>query len=321
VEKGEGAFRPIVAGAAGAKIGSNLRQGAAYVFVKPSNGWATATETAKLTASNGAMNDNLGSSVATNSDGSTIVAGALGATIGSNTSQGAAYVFVEPSSGWVTTSSFTAKLTASDGAAGDFLGNSVGTSSDGSTIVAGAPKLLNFLSKGAAYVFVKPSSGWATATESAKLSASDGAASDLLGVSVGLSGDGSTIVAGADGSNSNQGAAYVFVSPLFAITPTPATETIGPDEAGAFLLTLKSVNGFKGNVTLSCSGGPAGSRCITLPMKVYLNGTAYAVSAILVPENSIPGTYVIAFTGTSGSLTAQATATLIVAPETLEDQQ
>ena len=34
--------------------------GSAYVFVKPSDGWATATETAKLTASDGAGDDNFG---------------------------------------------------------------------------------------------------------------------------------------------------------------------------------------------------------------------------------------------------------------------
>ncbi|HEV2381083.1 MAG TPA: hypothetical protein VG206_14985 [Terriglobia bacterium] len=65
-------------------------------------------------------------------------------------------------------------------------------------------------------------------------------------------------------------------------------------------------------MTLSCSGGPAGSYCINFPMKVYLNGSTYAVSGILIPKNSMTGTYIITFTGTSGSVTAKATATVIV---------
>jgi hypothetical protein len=166
---------------------------------------------------------------------------------------------VKPSSGWATTSSFTAKLTASDGAAGDFLGNSVGTSSDGSTIVAGAPKLLNFLSEGAAYVFVKPSSGWATATETAKLTASDGAAKDNLGNSVGTNSDGSTIVAGAlgatIGSNLRQGAAYVFVKPSSGWATTTESAKLTASD-GAAQNTLGWSVGLSGDGSTIVAGAP-----------------------------------------------------------------
>ncbi|MGZ4248082.1 MAG: hypothetical protein ACXVUE_07215 [Solirubrobacteraceae bacterium] len=77
-----------------------------------------------------------------------------------------------------------AKLTASDGATNDFLGNSVAV--DGNTVVAGAPgaTVNGHAIQGAAYVFVKPAGGWANATETARLTASDGAAGDDLGISV-----------------------------------------------------------------------------------------------------------------------------------------
>ena len=52
-----------------------------------------------------------------------------------NGNQGAAYVFTEPGSGWVSTTR-TAKLTASDGAADDYFGSSVSIS--GNTVVVGA---------------------------------------------------------------------------------------------------------------------------------------------------------------------------------------
>ena len=136
----------VVAGAQYATVGGNVAQGAVYVFVEPASGWTSGTETAKLTASDAAATDFLGSSVAVSGD--TVVAGAPYATVGANAKQGAAYVFVEPASGW-TSGTESAKLTASDGAAGDFLG-SVAVSGD--TVVAGARGTNG--SKGAAYVFV-----------------------------------------------------------------------------------------------------------------------------------------------------------------------
>jgi hypothetical protein len=194
----------IVAGAPGSTIGSNSGQGAAYVFVMPEGGWANMTQTATLTASDGASDDGLGASVGVTSDDSTIVVGAVDATIGSNTGQGAAYVFVRPEGGWANMTQ-NAKLTASDGASSDNLGWSAGVSSDGSTIVAGAWQYGNG-GPGAAYVFVRPEGGWANMTQNAKLTASNGGWPDLLGYSVGISGDGGTIVAGAR-------VGYVFVRP------------------------------------------------------------------------------------------------------------
>jgi len=164
---------------------------------------------AKLTASDGAQFDALGTSVAIS--GATIVVGAPSATIGSNPGQGAAYVFVRPRSGWADGTQ-TAKLTASDGAASDNFGSSVAIS--GGTIVVGAPDATvgGNHDQGAAYVFAKPRSGWADATQTAKLTASDGASDNLLGVSVAISGG--TIVAGAPDAtvtgNPFQGATYVF---------------------------------------------------------------------------------------------------------------
>src|SRR5205814_1320992 len=146
----------------------------AYVFVKPTTGWANATQTAKLTASDGGEDNFFGFSVAVSGD--TVVVGAGGNAVGSNFPQGAAYVFGKPTTGW-TDATQTAKLTASDGAANDFFGNSVAVSGD--TVVAGADG--KDLDQGAAYVFVKPTSGWTSATQTAKLTASDGAANAFFG--------------------------------------------------------------------------------------------------------------------------------------------
>jgi hypothetical protein len=193
--------------------GKNSFRGAAYVFLR-GGGWATRTEAAKLTASDGAANDGLGSSVAINANGSTIVAGADGATVGSTSGQGAVYVFLQ-GGGWATGTEI-AKLTASDGTPSANLGAAVAISADGSTIVAGArgTTIAGKYQQGAVYRYVKPGGGWATGTETAELTASDGAGGDLLGYSVGINSDGLIIVAGARNAtvvgHSFQGAAYVF---------------------------------------------------------------------------------------------------------------
>jgi hypothetical protein len=77
------------------------------------------------------------------------VVGAYDDDIGTNNNQGSAYVFEKPGSGWATTSNYTARLTANDGATGDRFGGSVAISGD--TVVVGAYGDDSF--KGSAYVF------------------------------------------------------------------------------------------------------------------------------------------------------------------------
>lgn len=185
--------------------------GAAYVFVKPASGWSgTLTPNAKLTASDGAVGDALGSSIGVS--GKTVLSGAPGSY--PFTTPGATYVFVEPATGWVNETQ-TAKLTASDGKNGAQLGYSASISRN--TVVAGAPyaTIRAHQSQGAIYVFTKPAGGWANKTQTAKLTASDGGKNNYLGNSV--SADGNTVIGGAPyatvGSQKSQGAAYLYVEP------------------------------------------------------------------------------------------------------------
>jgi FG-GAP repeat len=95
---------------------------------------------------------------------------------------------------------------------GDSLGQSVAI--DGNTIVPSAPQsqATEFPGPNARDVFVKPASGWADATQTAKLTTPDGTAGDSFGSSVAVSGH--TAVASAPnapvGGTPLQGAAYVF---------------------------------------------------------------------------------------------------------------
>ena len=141
----------------------------------------------------------------------------------------------------------------------------------------------------------------------------------VSGATVTLATSGTCTIQASQGGNAQYAAATPVtqsftVSPAanFTITPFPGTETIKRGVLAGFVLRLNSVNGFNGSVTLSCSGGPAGSYCADLPQTVQVNGTAYAVSGILFPKDTTPGTYTITFTGISGSLTNTATAQFTV---------
>jgi len=195
----------IMVGAPGhPTTGSNVAQGAAYVFVQSGSTWV---QQAELTASDGMAYDQLGSSVAVS--GSTVVAGAPCHMVGSNTCQGAAYVFVESGGTW----SQQAELTLSDSVLYDQFGWSVALI--GATAVVGANNhtVGSNVGQGAAYVFVESGGTW---SQQAELTVSDGAAYDHFGSSVGLSG--STVLVGAPQhpyfSSLNvpgPGAAYIFL--------------------------------------------------------------------------------------------------------------
>ena len=158
-----------------------------HVFTGSGASWSL-----KATLTDGVAGDNFGTSVAIS--GNTVVVGAYGPRPPA-ARPGAAYVFTEPGSGWANMSSQTAKLTASDGAAGDNFGDvgfdqrqHGGGRSVGATVGDNA-------GQGAAYVFTEPGSGWTNMTQTAKLTASDGAAGDNFGYSVSISGN--TVVVGA----------------------------------------------------------------------------------------------------------------------------
>ncbi len=212
--------------------------GSAYVFVKPAGGWIDSTQTAKLTASDDTAFDFFGRSVSISGD-TAIVGAHLDDDVPSDS--GSAYVFVKPAGGWID-STQTAKLTASDAAASDQFGRSVSISGDIAIVgafVDGDPGL----NSGSAYVFVKPAGGWIDSTQTAKLTASDAAASDNFGFSVSISGD--TVIVGArldDDVPSDSGSAYVFVKPAGGWIDSTQTAKLTASDAAAGDLFGQSVS-------------------------------------------------------------------------------
>jgi hypothetical protein len=206
--------------------------GAAHIYVKPVGGWAsTATPTATLTGSDTAPPDHFGCAVAI--DGDTVVVGAWGDRFG-GAGAGAAYIFVEPTSGWETTSAQAVKLIQSDRQAGDCLGFSVGISGDVAIVgdycdAAGS-------CDGSAYIYVKPTSGWGpgSMTETAKLDQWSTVTSDEFGYSVSISGDVALVgVPWYDGVSLRDGCAYVFEKPStgWSGTITTANAKLTPSDA------------------------------------------------------------------------------------------
>jgi hypothetical protein len=183
----------IIAGAP-SDFSKGTDSGAAVVFTHADGLW---TKQAKLVGNDTGPGDLLGKVVGVSSN--TVVLGAVGDTP-NGTDSGAVYVFVRSEGIWAQ----EAKLTASDGGAGDQFGWSAAISGD--TIIIGAPKdTPTGTDSGSAYVFIRENGTW---TEQAKLTGSTQTLNSMFGWSVAIDGD--TAAVGALGDSSNTGAAYVF---------------------------------------------------------------------------------------------------------------
>ncbi|MEO0998173.1 MAG: FG-GAP repeat protein, partial [Pseudomonadota bacterium] len=172
-----------------ALIGADLdddngeNSGAAYVFTRSNGTWRQQT---KLTAADGEAVDIFGVRVALSGDTALIAARRDDDDV-NGVDSGSAYVFVRSGTSW----SQQARLTADDGEAGDMFGYNVALSED-TAVVTAAMDDDEADNSGAAYVFARSETGW---SQQARFTAPNGAADDVFGWSVALSG--STVVIGA----------------------------------------------------------------------------------------------------------------------------
>lgn len=164
--------------------------GSAYVFERDRGGPGAWGQTARLTASDGAMGDLFGEAVAISGD--TIVVGAWHHD-GVGADSGAAYVFERGAGGWAE----VGKLTAGDAAAGARFGWPLAI--DGGALVVGAE------GADAAYVFERGAGGPGGWGQVARL---EPWGDDLFGAAVAI--DGGAVAVGAQGNMPGSGAAYVF---------------------------------------------------------------------------------------------------------------
>jgi hypothetical protein len=217
-------------------------KGALYVLTRAGGMWS---HQARIQAENGEPQDSLGYSLALSDDGNTIASGAADEDClkpginptgcendqASNTSAGAAYVFVRNGTAWTQ----QAFIKASNPGKEDWFGVRIAISGDGNTVAVGAPnedsasKGINgkqddesAAEAGAVYVFTRTGATWA---QHSYVKASNTRSGDEFGSSIALSRDGRALLVGARGEdsgakgvNGNQadasvrdaGAAYLF---------------------------------------------------------------------------------------------------------------
>jgi hypothetical protein len=146
--------------------GSNSGAGTANVFQEPNWGWDEATRAmSPAGVFTGNPGDSMGYSVAMSGDSSTLAIGAYGADGPRGADMGAVYVATRLGGSWSAPAAVV-RLTDGAGAANDQLGRSVGISSSGHRIAAGAPFAENegpggTGDQGLAFTWDRPSSGWA----------------------------------------------------------------------------------------------------------------------------------------------------------------
>jgi len=182
-------------------VGTVVDQGSVRVFVRSGSTW---TLQATLTAADGLSADAFGSSVSLSGD--TLAVGVLLDDVGTVSNQGSVRIFVRSGTTWTAQQT----LTASDGAANESFGSAL--SLDGDTLAVG---VLNDdvganTNQGSVRIFVRSGTTWFA---QATLTASDGAAFDIFGSSVSLSGD--TLAVGVSyddvGANVDQGSVRMFL--------------------------------------------------------------------------------------------------------------
>jgi FG-GAP repeat len=224
-------------------------KGAIFLFTKVAGTWQ---QTAKLTTTESSTAEDNGFPYSLAMSGDTVVAGAISDSAAGTVGAGAVYEYTKPPGGWIDAAQ-TARLTASDAAAGDKLGVSVAI--DGDNVVAG-PQYHPVGSSqfaGGVWEWTKPSSGdWQDATETDEFQGTPGSAPFRLGNSVAISGG--TVVGGAPdttvGANSFQGAAYVFGKveslSISSLTLDPPHPTIAD---GSITASLTIRNDFAKTVT------------------------------------------------------------------------
>jgi len=211
----------VIVGAPGKAAGA----GAAYVFVGSSGVWAQQQE---LTAADAAAADEFGHSVSLSGD--TALVGAWHKTVAAQATAGAAYVFVRSSATWAQQQ----ELSLAAPAAADAFGTSVSVSTDTALIGAPGRDVGSVVNAGTAYVFVRSGTTW---SQTAALTAGDGASNDAFGSSVAM--DGGTAIVGAPlhavGSAGAAGVAYAYSGSgaTWSQTAEPtATDAGAGDNAG-----------------------------------------------------------------------------------------
>ena len=230
--------------------------GSAYIFEQDANG--TWTQQQKLTADDGAADDEFGHSVSIAGDFA--IVGAPLDDDGADSS-GSAYIFERDGSGnW----SQLQKITASDGDRIDLFGYSVSISERFATVGA-IHDDDNGIYSGSVYIFSRDGAGvW---SQIQKLIASDGEGGDNFGWNVSLSENTLLVSAPSDSDiDTSSGAAYIFELPPNQ-APIARDGTASTNEDEALSSSVMATDGDEDDVSYTIVMQPSnGSVIITDPL-------------------------------------------------------
>ena len=188
----------VISGAQAEDTGGTTA-GATYVFTRSGTTWS---QEAKLQPSDVAAGDTSGYQVSISGDGNTIIISSHSDDTG-YTGAGAAYIFTRSGTTW----SQQAKLVASNPGEYDSFGKGVGISTDGNTVLVGAPgEDTGVGDAGAVYAFTRSGTTW---SQQAFIQCSDRAQYDGFGEHIAVSSNGNDAIIGVR-EKSGGGAAYVF---------------------------------------------------------------------------------------------------------------
>ena len=172
--------------------------------------------------------------------------------------------------------------------------------------IGGVPVTLTFGGTGSATGLTATTIGGTGATFSSFQANTAAASGDTVSVNLPVVGS-DVLTAAPVALTVNPGAAS------FTMAVNPPSQTLYAGDLAIFVVQLQASKGFNGAVSLSCSGGPTGSYCITWPSTVtFYNGQAWALAGLLLPSNAAAGSYPVTFSGVSGGASSSATASVTV---------
>jgi hypothetical protein len=278
-------------------VGSNYvnqTEGAAYIYIDESGSW---TLTKRLSAPGVPLGACFGCSVAITGDGGPGTTAVVGAP-NVNKGKGAAYVFVEDSTGqWPTKPVATLSKAGASGTSVAVAGSGPGT-----TVLVGGPEAKR--GKGSAFVWVESAAG--TWSKKPTVALKDPATKKRpeFGLSVALSGTGAgaTAVVGAVGVNSTAGAADIYVEgaspniwPLAATLSDPGSNATHHDEFGISVSLSGAGSGATAIIGNDASPGNAyiyveGATTATWPLTATLADPAMVTNDAFGSAVSISGT-------------------------------
>ncbi len=180
----------------------NQDTGAVWIYTRSAGVWTQQGD--KLVGTGGAGNAYQGGSVSISADGNTAI---VGGSIDNN-GAGAAWVYFRSTGVWTQQGEKLVGTGAIYGTFGAQQGISVSLCADGNTAIVGG--FVDNSNNGAVWIFTRTAGVW---TQQGNKLAGTGATVDAnQGYSVSISADGNTAIIGGVGDNSNNGAAWIFVS-------------------------------------------------------------------------------------------------------------